>query len=75
MIKEQLLREINKCQGELITGTLVHEQSISTGFTACSSEVGQIFKRQHDIQLNYNLYHVQVLTLVQPMVQEHGSSA
>jgi hypothetical protein len=42
--KEQLWMEINECQDELVTKTLVHQQRAKTGFVLRSSEVLNNFK-------------------------------
>ena len=42
--------------------------------TARSKEVWEIFKKTRATQHHYNLYHTQVLTPRQPIVQEREAS-
>jgi hypothetical protein len=44
-------------------------------YTTRSDEFGQFLRGPGDIQHNHDLHHAQMLTLMQPMVQEHEFSA
>jgi hypothetical protein len=43
--REQIEKEIEGCQRELVIGVLVHKQSTMIGFTSCSSELREFFRR------------------------------
>ena len=53
---------------------MVHERSANSMVTTRSKDIQEIFKKTRATQHHYNLYHAQVLTYRQPIVQEHEAS-